>query len=444
MGNVSIGFADSNVAVVNAASKRAACSAMFASFLFILSVLLFINYRLSNDIVSLAVTAVVCIWILLSRQREALYISLFFAPFSYLFRYSQWNLYIFVQLSLVLKCIMLKRVKAEVFFFSVVYFLLYILSSLEATIKFGSFIPLVSLVSLLFAASLYEKKERTNCMLFFISGFLVSSFFGLFARETRLVWILDSNPIMLGTGSVMQRFGGLLPDCNFYTILSVLCISFVAFSYGIRQTAFIRLLVFFALVVFGALTFSKSFYICLVIVLLFMVFAFWKKQSKFLLPVVFLGVVAYLLFRDKIDLVLNTSIGRFLNSAGDLNSFTNGRYNYWILYLEEWGKSGRSFLLGYGSDSLLDGHIVAHNTFIEVLYKFGLIGLTTNLILVVFAARTMGIKINANAYNFLPVFLLLIATFNLSAYSFYPLWGCIFVSLMVLDYNPKEEKVSRK
>ena len=411
---------------------------LFISALFLLSGLLFANFYLSNDLISLVVTGIVCVWIVSSKQKEVVIISLFFAPFSYLFRYSQWNLYIFVQLSLILKCIMLKKTKTGVYLFAFTYFLFYMLSSIGTSLKFGSFIPFVSLVSLLFVASIYKKEERIRCLVYFISGFLISSIYGLFISSTRLVEILDSNPIMLGTGSVVQRFGGILPDCNFYTILSALCICFVAFSYGMKRFNLVRLLAFFGLIVFGAFTFSKSFYICLAVVLFFRFITFDKKQFKFLAIVILVGAVSFYVFRDRIGLILDTAIGRFLNSTDSLDSFTNGRYNYWLLYLDEWSKTAQSIFLGYGADTLLNDHIVAHNTFLEVLYKFGLFGLIMNVALVVYAKKIMGTKTRIRVQNILPLLLLIVATFNLSAYSFYPLWSCIFVSLIVLDYNPKK------
>src|SRR5699024_9389869 len=60
-------------------------------------------------------------------------------------------------------------------------------------------------------------------------------------------------------------------------------------------------------------------------------------------------------------------------SLTDINTFNNGRYNYWVAYLNEWSSSLCSIFFGKGGMSRLN--FTAHNTLLRFIYMYGLIGI---------------------------------------------------------------------
>ena len=89
---------------------------------------------------------------------------------------------------------------------------------------------------------------------------------------------------------------------------------------------------------------------------------------------------------------------------------------------------------GHGYDSTMEvtfNGLVAHNTYIEVLYTFGLIGSLIFLI-VVFLSGFRAWR----ACRYVEVFALIgfcVLLFSLSAYSFKPFWAVVALALMNTD-----------
>ena len=64
---------------------------------------------------------------------------------------------------------------------------------------------------------------------------------------------------------------------------------------------------------------------------------------------------------------------RFQSTGGDINKLTTGRFDLWISYIEYLIINPKYLILGKGIGAGILGK-AAHNTYVELLYHFGVLG----------------------------------------------------------------------
>lgn len=390
------------------------------------SVVLFFNYNLSSDYISLLCTFIACFVVLTCKVENFLPLALYYASFAYLFRFSQYNIYFLIQICFIVRSILVKNKVINFIPLFLLYVVVHLISADPSTVRIGTFIPFINMFTLLTASLVYKEDWRGACIQFFLFGFVIASILGLWTDSNRLLMILDENPILMGDQSLFHRFGGLLPDCNFYTMFSVIAISILALPFYSGVSGWLRIVLLFTLLVFGGITFSKSFYLSIAVLFIFMIVLGGRGNIKFVLGAILVGVLLYHFFSEYIDLVLGASFQRFIDSQGDAESFTNGRYDYWLMYIHEICASPLDFMIGHGAEELPHS-IVAHNTYLEILYKFGLLGFVFNIVYLFVVKKSIVNNQKFRYINYVPFLFLLMLIFNLSAFSFYPLWTILLI-----------------
>lgn len=238
------------------------------------------------------------------------------------------------------------------------------------------------------------------------------------------------------------RFAGLSYDPNFYTILSVVSLVLLVFyiSFILKNNLF-KLLLIFATLFMGLITFSKSVLICYSLVIIFSISLSRIKLNKSLLLTVFLGLGILVFFRDQIYFIINIILSRF-KDYDDLNSISTGRVTLWKEYCYEIFNSFTGSIFGYGLHGKLLSR-ASHNTYLEIIYKFGLIGFIVNIMY--FFSCMFYIPKSKKYYlkDWVFVILIIALLFNLSAYSFYSLWACLFIMIVYIrDGECKNETIN--
>lgn len=406
-------------------------------YLSLFSVVLFLNYNFSNDYIALLCLLICCFVIFNCKRNDLLPLALYFSAFAYLFRYGQFNTYFITQICFIVRCFFERGNLLKVYIpliFS--YFVFHLVSTDVSTLRIGTIIPFLGMIVLLCSSIIYEESIRQKCIQHFIVGFLTASLLGLNIASNRLNLILDENEILLENGNLFHRYGGLLPDCNFYTMFSVVAVCIVALQYKSGLTGVNRLIFLFSLLGLGGITFSKSFYMSVIIILL--VLMFLNKNFKFILGILISTIVIFNFFGDEINLVLGATLDRFTSSTDDAQSFTNGRFEYWIIYLKDIFSNFINAMFGHGAEQLPRGHIVAHNTYLEIIYKFGIVGLLFDFYYLFTIKNKIVHEKSFSIVNVLPLFLLTLLMFNLSAFSFYPLWSLFLITFIAWNTNKKE------
>jgi O-antigen ligase len=138
----------------------------------------------------------------------------------------------------------------------------------------------------------------------------------------------------------------------------------------------------FSLIAFGSCSGSRTFYFTTIVVLSFSIFKKFapRKNAAFwiVLPIsgLILGLLIYKLFLPLIS-----------NSDATLSNFT-GRSEIWRLIATDWSKDG---LLGHGPNTLREyglnqlyaSYAHAHNSFLQALWDFGLLGLVALVTMII-------------------------------------------------------------
>lgn len=180
-------------------------------------------------------------------------------------------------------------------------------------------------------------------------------------------------------GSIV-RVSGYYGDPNFYSahITAALAGALAILLNGTNKNRMLTLVAIIAALIYcGMLSVSKSFFlVALFILLLWMIGYLFKKgklTSKLTLifALVFSGVflLSSTVFVDTLD-VLIARFGRDSN----VSDFTTGRTDLWVAYLSELSENPLLLFFGKGYSKIFVNDKASHNTIIQALYQFGLIG----------------------------------------------------------------------
>jgi len=178
----------------------------------------------------------------------------------------------------------------------------------------------------------------------------------------------------------IQRYSGYYADPNFYsahitTVLGgvlVLLLNRVDIRKAIVLTAMLVLLLYC-----GSLSVSKSFLLVAVCLLLFWAVSVLFQKNRMSAKVMVLlsfgvGVIFLLsstIFTDMIDTMLTR-----LGSDQSLSDFTTGRTELWSRYIRAFEEDPFLLLFGNGYTDVTVGGRASHNTLIQIVFQFGLVG----------------------------------------------------------------------
>lgn len=170
-----------------------------------------------------------------------------------------------------------------------------------------------------------------------------------------------------------------------------------------------------ALVYCGFLSVSKSFIlvaICLFFVwLVEFMFIKGRVSVKLMTILTFLVVTVFLLSTTVFTDLIGMMLSRFSNTS-NLSDFTTGRIDLWSKYLEALTDDPLLLLFGKGFTSVLIFDKASHNTIIQVIYQFGLIGSGFLIAWIVCSVRVLLGKTKVYWSDLAQIFILLLGTFG--------------------------------
>lgn len=227
--------------------------------------------------------------------------------------------------------------------------------------------------------------KRTNLYFkTFIYGHLLSTFTAALIMNThRYSLIIDDNSVQLA-GLTLARFTGMQLDPNFFalfciTILAISLYTLANRSLYIKKKFYIRILLIYLM--FGVLSLSKMFIVAMFAIIFYFYtsksdIAFWKK----LVSLIAFAIV-YILINISLSGELNDLVfGRFINLnryyGSTINALTTGRYQIWVAYINDWKSSIEKIVFGVGlaQKKLATIGKMHHQTYIELIYQFGIVG----------------------------------------------------------------------
>lgn len=161
----------------------------------------------------------------------------------------------------------------------------------------------------------------------------------------------------------------------------------------------------------GLLTQSKTFLLCVTIGTIIMVFfsTSWNTRIKaaFILLLAILSVFTVISIIPSLNLLFHNAINRFLEPAGD--DLSNGRYDLWSQYISNMISNKNFLFFGAGDYTIIGASLnneikIAHNFLIEDWVTYGAVGLLlVTMTYVIFIKNYIGPKREAlKLKNFIP------------------------------------------
>lgn len=401
-----------------------------------MSLALFYNFATGSDIIALAVTFSYCIYIFKCKNDYLLPSMIYMSLFAYLFNYNSYNLLFFVTSAYLFRSFQSPVFPKNKFVgILIIYFITHLIAT-SSGINIALMSMFLALLSIFCASLQVTYKIGLLVQHSFIISFILSSILGMFKEGTRLAEMLTADEVY-----ETIRFSGLSYDPNFYTVISIIAI-FLIINLMRKNSRIINYVLLLIVLFFGMQTLSKSFYISAVVLVLYSIKAAESKMKYGLfLGIVFIAVLPY--FLDKIMPMLNIMFQR-LESGQDASSLTTGRSDLWRYYQELIFGDSFSFLIGHGA-VMQKGMDAAHNTYLELLYKFGIIGTLVDAYLIYVSFKNIKVSIGHTQFkSFLFFGLFAAMMFNLSAYSFPALWSCLVVVAIAgyLDINNEKQIIT--
>ncbi len=247
----------------------------------------------------------------------------------------------------------------------------YMLLRMQTAIN--TFVLCISPLMLLYVLFSTQKREGIiQSVQAFCGSVIFSSIYALVFRNKPQLRALLGSEKAAYWGSSLTRFQGLFRDPNYYMTMVAIAIALLAM---LCMNGFVSRKKFLVcvggLVFFGALTYSKTFIIVLMIfAVLFVGMLFYKKHYL-------LGIGSLILILGAAVVLSNTLFSVTLyriTSTNNLYDLTTGRSKLIVEYFGEITKTVRVLLFGAGlSAELLERG--THNLFLEIIYYFGLVGL---------------------------------------------------------------------
>ena len=407
----------------------------------LLAVLL-VGHILNIPKLVLLAVVLICASILVCKSFVSTSLLFFFFPFSYIFAYKQYSLCIFMAVAYILKTVFKGKIYRKAFYTILLLAYCFFFANYSiGNVKLGTMISPILISLLIFVCSETEQADYPVMINFFKDGFIISAIIGLFKDYIPSVSRLFDSDFVNDSGSVdpnvFQRYFGLTYDPNFFTVVNCVLIAIILFT--TKRFTVKELIQLLFLSVTGIMTFSKSY--LLLIAFIIGVYVFKRSRHVGRNTVIFFGViVTFILIENimQVDLI-SVVTGRFktFSESGDL---TTGRLELWKDYLIYIFKSPYILFFGEGFNAVALNVKAAHNSYIDFVYRFGIIGSVLWLIYFVMSYRTVYKKQqgrNDLATN-MPLLICLIGFMFLSAFSFQQLWCCFCLSFFSM-FIPEEE-----
>ena len=177
------------------------------------------------------------------------------------------------------------------------------------------------------------------------------------------------------------RFWGIDFDTNFFSencAFIVACLLFFLTNADLfninKKRSFMFLMIYLVL---GVATFSKTFFVCLILIVGYFFCSDLPRKIGLLVATIIISIgLFYILNEATGGMLYATIVGRFVEKGNSIDSITTGRAHIWMSYINDWVSSYKKILFGVGmaNKKLLSLNKMHHQTYIEILYQFGIVG----------------------------------------------------------------------
>ena len=332
-----------------------------------------VSYGLWNPYMSFCAFLILCAYVILQDTAKACYALFLVLPLACVFKISPTSSSFFTLCSLlfcVAKGFNLRYIRKD---FAIPYFIFFLHTLIFVDSTFFSFVKIIIIPVLIYIIINAPHIKFSRCCQFFSLGLLWSSIFAFFFSryipnwnlyiQQDLIWELDD---------AVCRFSATYNDPNYYS--AAVAVAIVSLAILIKNNTVHKLysIVIFFLIYFALMTASKSFLLMLICILLLFLYlcltstSMYVKFSSIMLAfaVIFIGVEMQFSF-------LGHALDRM--QGGAIN--TTGRTVSWTTYVTYLLDNPFYCLFGCGIGAPLLNRLAPHNTYIDVFYYWGIVGL---------------------------------------------------------------------
>lgn len=412
------------------------------ALLLIASLLYLYNFTTGSDVVSLFVTVLLAIYLFGANKADLLPSMIYLSFLMKVMVYGNTYLSFFVVLAFFMRIVLDRSFKAqELMVYFIIYFLIHFISTGFGNLTIGRICEVLSFFLVLPAGYALKKCKSKDCVIYFILGFFVSTLFG-FARRIlpRLDKIAgDTDVTILENMTEANRFSGISNDSNFYAILAIVTLFVLLFkvntSFQTQKSKDHIIISILSLLTFvlGVMTYSKSYVISAFFIFVVYYIRVKKLSLMYSIAVVCISIIVFYFFSSSINEIEGAYLKRF-GDDNDIDIITSNRTIIWANYFKDISNFSFYEIL-FGTGMIHEGKAAAHNTYIQLFYEFGLIGIIANLLLL-YKSKKVYIKEKLAKYSFVIIVLLAVLFFNFSGFTFSSTWAILTIMFICCrDYN---------
>lgn len=244
------------------------------------------------------------------------------------------------------------------------------------TVNYIAFFMMLALFPVVKEENTKQQYDFVQVVIFFSLGIIIAAVTAqLFDKYPNI-----SRYIRVDAYANIVRRCGYYSDANFYTAQITAAVGgvlFLTLTDLKKKTLSFLLMVLIFLLYCGFLSGSKSFVLVAATVILAWLIAFLRMRGKVGLKLVILicAVTAsvYIATSVLFSGLIKVLVVRFGHTR-DLNSFTTGRLDIWKWYFKEIVGNTKVFFLGKGFTDVKVNGRAPHNTILQVLFQFGILG----------------------------------------------------------------------
>lgn len=387
--------------------------------------------------------AILCgiILILLNKIGTSYSLLLFLLPFSNIYKTSPGQISAVTVLFVILVVRLIHRKKRilKSLLLSLVILIIYsfFMSGASQIINIGTM-----MLGFLFISSsgCCEEIRFEEAIYAFSAGIIITSVLSLFKGSFPIINSFISDVVMkMGESNYVNRFSGLQGNPNYYTMDISMALSFIVTLMILSKTRLSHIILFVALSFFGLMSISKSFILSWLAVLFFLLMhamvSGGKTLTKTLLLFVTLAVGLYFFAFDIINFYFERFFGSQIQTVSDI---TTNRSEIWIDYLYVLFSDLKVLMVGAGINSLLDGK-ASHNTYIEIVYSLGIIGVFFYLVALRASYSCIKSKLQ-NIWLYVPIVILLIRLAAITALTYDNIWYYFsLICVMLMQFTRRNE-----
>lgn len=298
---------------------------------------------------------------------------IFLLPWAYVYKISSfsislYNVYcIFATIIFVFK----SRIISKNIMIPIVLFSIYGLIPLTSTNALFQLAKIcMGLFLLLYMVNYYDSNLKNEIIILFSISIILTSLIAIFTKDLSVI----SNRIDIDKDLVdftYARFKGLMNDPNYYSINVILALFGLVYLFKSKKLPIYFIVLIPILILFGFLTYSKSFLVLLIIIVFYSIISSLKTRNIISMTLLVVTVSFIIVSISGRVEFINIILSRFNDSSGGVSS---GRTELYSMYLNFIFNDWKVFLFGASLNNILLNNAAAHNSFIDLIFYFGIFG----------------------------------------------------------------------